>query len=42
MHVTSLAKKKKKENFGKYNHSLNKNKVLFKVENIIDLKLQIA
>lgn len=40
MHVASLAKKK--ENFGKYNHSLNKNKVLFKVENIIDLKLQIA
>lgn len=43
MHVASLAKKKK----GKFlvyiiNHSLNKNNVLFKVENIMDLKLQIA
>ena len=45
MHVASLAKKKKKRKlFGIYNyHSLyNKNKVLFKVENIMDLKLQIA
>lgn len=44
MHVASLAKKKKKGKFLVYiiNHSLNKNNVLFKVENIMDLKLQIA
>ena len=44
MHVASLQKKKKKSKFlvNIRNHSLNKNKVLFKVENKMDFKLQIA
>ena len=43
MHVASLKKKKKSKFLVNIrNHSLNKNKVLFKVENKMDFKLHIA
>lgn len=45
IHVASLQKKKKQKSkflVNIRNHSLNENKVLFKVENKMDFKLQIA